>query len=49
VSRAVSWLIAGISLADAAFRAGAGAVMAAAVAVLGCAATLAGQRYIAGT
>jgi 4-hydroxybenzoate polyprenyltransferase len=49
VSRAVSWLIAGISLVDAAFLAGAGAVMAAALAILGGAATLAAQRYVAGT
>ncbi len=49
VSRAVSWLIAGISLVDAAFLAGAGAVAAAAVAGLGCGATLAAQRYVAGT
>ena len=49
VSRAVSWLIAGISLVDAAFLAGAGAVAAAALAILGCAATLAAQRYVAGT
>lgn len=49
VSRAVSWLIAGISLVDAAFLAGAGASVAAALAILGCAATLAAQRYVAGT
>ncbi len=49
VSRAVSWLIAGISLVDAAFLAGAGAVAAAGVAVVGCGATLAAQRYVAGT
>jgi hypothetical protein len=49
VSRAVSWLIAGISLVDAAFLAGTGAVAAAAVAGLGCGATLAAQRYVAGT
>jgi 4-hydroxybenzoate polyprenyltransferase len=49
VSRAVSWLIAGISLVDAAFLAGAGAVTAAALAILGCAATLVAQRYVAGT
>jgi len=49
VSRAVSWLIAGISLVDAAFLAGAGAVMAAALAILGGAATLVAQRYVAGT
>jgi 4-hydroxybenzoate polyprenyltransferase len=49
VSRAVSWLIAGISLVDAAFLAGAGAVMVAALAIVGGAATLAAQRYVAGT
>jgi 4-hydroxybenzoate polyprenyltransferase len=49
VSRAVSLLIAGISLADAAFLAGAGAVTAAALAILGWAATLVAQRYVAGT
>jgi 4-hydroxybenzoate polyprenyltransferase len=49
VSRAVSWLIAGISLVDAAFLAGTGAVMAAALAVLGGVATLVAQRYVAGT
>ena len=49
VSRAVSWLIAGISLVDAAFLAGTGAVAAAALAILGCVATLAAQRYVAGT
>jgi 4-hydroxybenzoate polyprenyltransferase len=49
VSRAVSWLIAGISLADAALVAGTGAVAAAALAVLGCAATLVAQRWVAGT
>jgi len=49
VSRAVSWLIAGISLVDAAFLAGAGVPAAAGLAVLGCAATLAAQRVIAGT
>jgi 4-hydroxybenzoate polyprenyltransferase len=49
VSRAVSWLIAGIALVDAAFLAGAGAVMAAALAILGGAATLVAQRYVAGT
>jgi hypothetical protein len=49
VSRAVSWLIAGISLVDMAFLAGAGAVTPAAAAILGFAATLAAQRYVAGT
>jgi hypothetical protein len=49
VSRAVSWLIAGISLVDAAFLAGTGAVTAAGLAVLGGAATLLAQRYVAGT
>ena len=45
----MSWLIAGISLVDAAFLAGAGVPAAAGLAVLGCAATLAAQRVIAGT
>ena len=49
VSRAVSWLIAGISLVDAAFLAGVGAVAAAAVAFLGFGATLAAQKLVAGT
>jgi hypothetical protein len=49
VSRAVSWLIAGIALVDAAFLAGASAVTAAALAILGGAATLVAQRYVAGT
>lgn len=49
VSRAVSWLIAGISLVDAGFLAGTGAAAAAMLAIVGCAATLAAQRYVAGT
>ena len=49
VPRAVGALIAGISLVDAAFLAGIGAIMPACVAVAGVAATLFSQRYIAGT
>jgi UbiA prenyltransferase family len=49
VSRAVSWLIAGISLVDAAFLAGTGALAAASIAILGFAATLAAQKFVAGT
>jgi hypothetical protein len=49
VSRAVGWLIAGISLVDAAFLAGAGAIAAACWAVVGFAATLALHKQIAGT
>jgi 4-hydroxybenzoate polyprenyltransferase len=49
VSRAVGWLIAGISLVDAAFLAGAGAIVPACWAVAGFGATLALQRHIAGT
>jgi UbiA prenyltransferase family len=49
VSRAVAWLIAGLSLVDAAFLAGAGAIVPACWAVGGFAATLALQRHIAGT
>ena len=49
VPRAVGALIAGISLVDAAFLAGIGAIMPACVAVAGFAATLFLQRYIAGT
>ena len=49
VSRAVAWLIAGIALVDAAFLAGTGALLAAALAILGCVATLAAQKYVAGT
>jgi 4-hydroxybenzoate polyprenyltransferase len=49
VSRAVGLLIAGISLVDAAFLASGGAVGAALVAVVGFIATLAFQKYIAGT
>jgi 4-hydroxybenzoate polyprenyltransferase len=49
VPRAVGALIAGISLADAAFLAGIGAIMPAVIAVAGFALTLFAQRYIAGT
>jgi heme O synthase-like polyprenyltransferase len=49
VSRAVGWLIAGISLVDAAFLAGAGAIAPACWAVAGFAATLALHKQIAGT
>ena len=49
VSRAVGWLIAGISLVDAAFLAGAGETAAACWAVAGFAATLALHKQIAGT
>src|SRR5262249_10356391 len=49
VSRAVGWLIAGISLVDAAYLAGAGAIEAACWAVVGFAATLALHKQIAGT
>jgi 4-hydroxybenzoate polyprenyltransferase len=49
VSRAVGALIAGISLVDAALMAGAAALVPAAIALAGFAATLLFQRYIAGT
>jgi hypothetical protein len=49
VSRAVGWLIAGISLVDGAFLAAAGALGPAALAVAGFAATLMAQKYVAGT
>jgi 4-hydroxybenzoate polyprenyltransferase len=49
VSRAVGWLIAGISLVDAAFLAGAGAIAPACWAVAGFAATLTLHKQIAGT
>jgi 4-hydroxybenzoate polyprenyltransferase len=49
VSRAVGWLIAGLSLVDAAFLAGIGAIVPACWAAVGFAATLALQRHIAGT
>ncbi|HML14491.1 MAG TPA: UbiA family prenyltransferase [Xanthobacteraceae bacterium] len=49
VSRAVGWLIAGISLVDAAFLAGAGAIAAAYWAVAGFAVTLVLHKQIAGT
>jgi 4-hydroxybenzoate polyprenyltransferase len=49
VSRAVAWLIAGISLVDAAFLAAAGAPVPAAIAIVGFAATLMAQKYVAGT
>jgi len=49
ISRAVAWLIAGISLVDAAFLVAAGALVPAALAVTGFAATLMAQKYVAGT
>lgn len=49
VSRAVAWLIAGISLVDSAFLAGVGAVVPAIWAVAGFGATLVLQKHIAGT
>lgn len=49
VSRAVGWLIAGISLCDAAMLASIGAVMAALAAIGGFLVTLVLQKYIAGT
>jgi hypothetical protein len=49
VSRAVGWLIAGISLCDAAILASVGAIMLALVAIGGFLLTLALQKYIAGT
>jgi UbiA prenyltransferase family protein len=49
VSRAVGWLIAGISLVDAGFLAGVGAIGAACWAVAGFASTLALHKQIAGT
>jgi 4-hydroxybenzoate polyprenyltransferase len=49
VPRAVGFLIAGISLVDAALLAAAGAILPALVATLGFAATLAFQRYVPGT
>ena len=49
ISRAVAWLIAGISLVDAAFLAAAGALMPAAIAIGGFAATLMAQKHVAGT
>ena len=49
VSRAVGWLIAGISLCDAALLASIGAVIPALVAVGGFFCTLVSQKYIAGT
>jgi hypothetical protein len=49
VPRAVASLIAGISLADAAFLASIGAVAPALVAITGAAATLAAQKYVLGT
>jgi 4-hydroxybenzoate polyprenyltransferase len=49
VSRAVAWLIAGLSLVDAAFLAGVGAIVPACWAAAGFGATLALQRHIAGT
>jgi UbiA prenyltransferase family len=49
VSRAVGWLIAGISLCDAAILASTGAIVPALVAVGGFFLTLVSQKYIAGT
>jgi 4-hydroxybenzoate polyprenyltransferase len=49
VSRAVGWLIAGISLCDAAILASTGAIMPALAAIGGFFLTLVSQKYIAGT
>ena len=49
VSRAVGWLIAGISLCDAAILASIGAIVPALVAIGGFFLTLVSQKYIAGT
>jgi hypothetical protein len=49
VPRAVGWLIAGISLVDAAMMASIGAIAPALIAVTGFLATLTAQKYIAGT
>ena len=49
IPRAVASLIAGISLADAAFLASIGAVVPALVAITGAAATLGAQKYVPGT
>lgn len=49
VSRAVGWLIAGVSLCDAAILAGVGAIGPALVAIAGFVATLVAQKYVAGT
>jgi 4-hydroxybenzoate polyprenyltransferase len=49
VSRAVGWLIAGISLCDAALLASAGAMTPALAAIGGFAVTLVAQNYVAGT
>jgi hypothetical protein len=49
VPRAVGWLIAGISLADAALLASVGAMLPALAAEVGFLATLVFQKYIAGT
>jgi 4-hydroxybenzoate polyprenyltransferase len=49
VSRAVGWLIAGISLCDAAILASAGAIMPALAAIGGFFLTLIAQKYVAGT
>jgi 4-hydroxybenzoate polyprenyltransferase len=49
VSRAVGWLIAGISLCDAALLASVGAIAPALVAIGGLFCTLVAQRYVAGT
>jgi hypothetical protein len=49
VSRAVGWLIAGISLCDAAILASTGAIMPALAAIGGFVLTLIAQKYVAGT
>jgi hypothetical protein len=49
VSRAVRWLIAGISLCDAALLASVGAVTSALIAVSGFFFTLVSQKYVPGT
>jgi 4-hydroxybenzoate polyprenyltransferase len=49
VSRAVGWLIAGISLCDAAILASTGAIMPALVAIGGFVLTLIAQKYVPGT
>jgi 4-hydroxybenzoate polyprenyltransferase len=49
VSRAVGWLIAGISLCDAALLASVRAITPALVAICGCFCTLVSQKYITGT
>ena len=49
VSRAVGWLIAGISLCDAAILASTGAIMPALAAIGGFVLTLIAQKYVPGT